>query len=205
MRLHKKRTITLCCTLTTLFHLLTIAPPWTGYASVPRWSCRLPDPTAAALPSADIGRCGRVRGDGGGGVKPGMLPVTGVLAAMLGAGIALGVIALWEPWHEDGTLGVAPASSPQLVAPTATPYVRRLTPAEAAARVLRDKNTEAFQPQNQVQISENVYAVERFENCEGVDFNEFKKSWVVECAVSLISLVTDQPVADGHVGTLAGR
>ena len=114
-----------------------------------------------------------------------------------GAGTAVGVM-LWEPWDGNGSDGNAtveeslgatagPTASPK---PTATPYQKKLTGAEAAAIVRTEKNKEYIAPFLTPTTADAGDFLLQLDSCEAVDFNETARAWIVECEGSIHSVDT---------------
>lgn len=98
------------------------------------------------------------------------LSLTALVAALIGAGIAVGVMAVWEPWDD--------ASRDQETA-------LRLTGAEAAAVVQKDqvpKIRDEYESDSNSSLAVTA--------CETADFNQLIGAWIVVCNITVTASST---------------
>lgn len=125
-------------------------------------------------------------------MKPWTLPLTALVAALAGAGIAVGVMAMWEPWGDDLPPGAVGDATPM----PSEQYARRLTAAEAGSLFegrmgIRNALLEGDFSSKVAEGALNslgLTVLYEVEGCETVDYNEFKQAWVIECTQIWVEL-----------------
>ena len=115
--------------------------------------------------------------------------------AVIGAGGAVGVM-VWEPWDGgddgDGSEAAAKASPTSAPEPTPTPYQKKITRPEAAAKVkitVQKQYTDELVLQSQQTPAPEIVAIRSVEECEATDFNERLRAWIVECKVETVTFL----------------
>ncbi len=115
-----------------------------------------------------------------------LLVLAGAVGALAIAGIVLFAV--------DGDTATAPTpTTTPTQNPSPTAYQRRLTGAEAEARV-KDQATEDY-------TSPVEDVVGGWRDCEALDFNESTRNWVVRCDLHLVNLTNGKSTIMARAGT----